>query len=655
MSTTDIINTGGALSFVYDPWVTRIGPDTGESPSEGDEQEELRAVRVVQSAGGSRLDYAEHVWKLDALMQDREQPASFRRVVEVLFPDTDDTRIHWGDYTSESESVQQNTETLSATSQLRAYHFGNPNEGYPVYDPISDAEVVIEADIAFNPTVDGDTHTNMSSETRTGLNSRLFIHPEAAYTAAGKTYHSLTIAEWTVRSAVLAVCELLNELEPYIDNPTDTELAVLASAPLLRDVKLPLGWYLPQCLDRLLIPFGFNWYVDYDTLPGNPKIVVFEIGAGDEKELLMQAPGETLDLNASNVNQYSVNRSIGDSFNKVRVLGDYEEYEVTLPLMPGWPAADDSFGADDLDKTDTASDYVGNELAWRQWVANEAGDIDEARSFGALSFAVPDLSGLFTRYIPHRRNIYEPLTYGGGSGSTERRPIFLEYSTDAGSTWEPVPEDWPVKMLPDQIGILFDGNKPPADLVDAGTSARVRITGTVRGDKKIEGVAARQTYAANRQTYTLLVDVGDKFVYRQRAESGTYASVLNAGSNAAAEQDDTTDITTYAEELRDKNHHAEVEAEFRLPGWHTEYKIGDLITKIAGREINLDGAADGSPESRYPQIVERRFEYTESGPSTVLICDRGTEATENERPEIRRPANYGDPFAAEGRTSATQA
>jgi hypothetical protein len=653
MPTTDILNTDGDLAFVYPPWITRIGPDTGETPAEGDEQEELRAVRVVQSAGGIRLDYAEHVWVLSAPMQDRDQPSSFRRVIEVLFPDTDQTRIHWGDYTSEAESVSQGTETLQATSQLRQYHFGNPVEGYPVYDPISDDEVIVEADIPFNPTVDGVTRTNMSSDTRTGETSRWWIHPESATTSTGAAYHDLTVGEWTVRSAVLAVCELLNQLEPYIDNPTDTELAVLASAPLLRDVNLPLGWYLPKCLDRLLIPFGFNWYVDYDTGSSQPKITVFEQGVGDEKELLFQAPGEAINLDETNVNQYAVNRGIGDSFNKVRVLGDYEEYEVTLPLMPGWPAADDSKTADDLDKTDTASDYVGRELSWRQWVANEAGDIDEARSFGALSFDVPDLSGLFTRYIPHRRNIYEPLTYGGGSGSKERRPIFVEYSTDAGSTWEPVPEDWPTKLLPDQIGILFDGDKPPADLVDAGTSARVRITGTVRGDKRIEGVAERETFAANRQTYTLLVDVGDKFVYRQRAESGTYASVLNAGSNAAAEQDDTTDIETYAEELRDKNHHAEVDAEFRLPGWHTEYKIGDLITKIAGREINLDAAGEDSPESRYPQIVERRYEYTEAGPFTVLICDRGTEQSENERPEIKRPQNFGDPFAPEGRTSAT--
>jgi hypothetical protein len=650
---TDIQNTDGDLVYRYLPFVTLIGPDTGQSPEDEDEQEDLRCVRVVQSAGGKRLDYAQHTWRLTELLSNRDQPSSFRRAIAVLMPTAERERIHWGDYTSETEAITQDGDTLSATSQLRPYHFGRPVVGYPVYNPLTDAEEIIDADIPFNPTIDGTSRFNMSSETRDGLTSRLFLHPESAYTTTAAAYHDTTVGEWTIKTAVQAMCELLNKLEPTINNPTEAELALLNSAPLLRDVKLSAGWYLPQCLDRLLIPFGFSWFVDYETTPGNPKIVVFEIGVGDEKELKLQEPYEALNLTESNVNQLQVERGIGDSFNRVVVRGDYEEYEVTLPLVPGWPAAADSKTSTDLDKTDDDSDYVGNELAWRQWVANESGDIDEARSFGAESFDVPDLTGLFAKYVPHRRNIYEPLSYAGGSGSKERRPVFVEYSTDAGVTWEVVPENWPMKLLPDQIGILFDGDMPPEELNDAGTSARMRITGTVRGDSRIEGIAEREDFAVNRQTFTMIIEAGDKFVFRKRATSGAYSSVLNVGSNASAEQDDTTDIETYAEEIRDKNHHAEVDAEFRLPGWHLEYKIGDLITKIAGREINLDAAGSDSPEPRYPQIVERRFEYDLKGPFTVLIVDRGTESEERTRPETTTPTNYGDPFAPEGRSSAT--
>jgi hypothetical protein len=117
----------------------------------------------------------------------------------------------------------------------------------------------------------------------------------------------------------------------------------------------------------------------------------------------------------------------------------------------------------------------------------------------------------------------------------------------------------------------------------------------------------------------------EKFQKRWRKTSGTYASVLTGPCD---ERDDWEAIEEFAEQLRDRNHYAEIDCEFRLPGWHLDYKIGDLITKIAGREINLNAAPADAPENRYVQIVERRFEMTpQGGPSTVLIVDRGIAPT----------------------------
>jgi hypothetical protein len=101
--------------------------------------------------------------------------------------------------------------------------------------------------------------------------------------------------------------------------------------------------------------------------------------------------------------------------------------------------------------------------------------------------------------------------------------------------------------------------------------------------------------------------------------------VLADTGNAADERDDAADALTYAERIRDQNHFADVSCEFRLPGWHTDYEIGDLLTKIAGREISLNAAPTGY--TRYVQIVERRWEMGSGGPSTVLIVDRGLAET----------------------------
>lgn len=630
---TDAVNTSGETTFVYPPWITAIGDTAGNRPTKNDVAENLTALRVVQSASGSRLDYSDLEWSLLEHMKDRTQPANFTRMIAVYLPDTANTRIHLGDYCTETERVDRQGESLTATSQMRGCHFGNPIRWMPVWNPLTSAITNISGPVMFNPEYDGKVRFNRSDKEPSSNIGNIWIHPESAITLDGKTYHDTILNEWNLEQAVESICELLNPDETWIKNPTS--LTVLTGATEeIRNVILKPGMRLHECLDALLIPVGYNWYVDFTTA-NQPEIKVFKIGEGDEKELYLQIPqDDPVDLNDSNCNQYDVTRGIGDSFNAVRILGDFEAYEITIPLYPIWDDTHSSLTAADLAKD--AATYIGKEDVWRFWTANEAGDYDEGTSTLGQFPDVPTLQDVFTEFVPHRRRLEEPLSYIGGEDSEKRRPIFCEYSIDAGSTWLPFEESWSVKLMPDQIGILFDGDEPPSELIDASTSARVRITGVVYGDYRIEGFATKETFAVNGRYFEQVLEMADKFQFRKRQATGDYASVLasDGSSNGADEADHTTEIQDYAEQLRDKSHHAEVNAEFRLPGWHLEYKIGDLITKIAGREISLNAASGSAPAARYPQIVERRFEYsTGGGPSTVLIVDRGISGYVKETPK----------------------
>jgi len=622
---TDAINTDGSLSYGYEDLIVNLGVG-GDAPGDPEPFEGVVCTRVVQSAGGSRMDYADIVYNLDEPLVDRDQPAGFIRRVHVRMPDSDRTLLSDGDYVSESASVENGGESLTATVQQRNYYFGIPLKYYDVSSPLeSDPETVsfIEDDIVFNPKIDDKTVFNRSDVQRPGAGfaGYLWTHPELADEPIGEAYQEQERVEWTLREAVRAVCELLNPTEEFIKRPALGDIEKLDDAPPLRAVEIPLGTYLPQALDLLLIPLGYNWFIDYTET--TPWIEFFKIGEGEEKTLFMQRPGEVLDLEWSNVNQFKTDNSIGDSFNDVLLLGAFEEAELTFPLFPGW---DDSYDAEDyVNLSKDATGYVGKEAVWRLWIANEAGDIDPATGRLGQTPTVPDLRDVFTAYIPHRRTLQEPLTYLQGTTLTsgnerQRRPIFVEYSTDGGSTWSPLDDQWSVKLCPNQIGIIFDSKDVPQELYDAADDARVRITGTIFGDGRIQAHATRQTWAVNGRTVQQVIKRPDKFQKRFRQETGDYASVL---TGPADEKDDETEIESLAEKLRDQNHYAEVECEFRLPGWHLEYKIGDLITKIEGREINLDGAPASAPVSRFVQIVERRFEMTQGGPSTVLIVDRG--------------------------------
>ena len=619
----DAINTDDKLFTEYEEFTVLLGPEDGTTPAPADVFENVYCSIAVQSAG-SRIDYADLTWALSESLENRDQPAGFARMVQVELPDVDDTRIHLGDYISEGFRIDKEGESLTATSQLRPYHFGVPVTGYRVWDAIDSAERMIADHIVFNPTIDDKTLGNRSDKYRTGtgFTGRLWTHPELADSLVGETYQGQTRSEWTLYECVQSLCELLNPDEEFIARPISVDLDVLTGAPPIKNVSIEIGTYLPQALDKILIPLGYNHWIDY-TQP-KPQIVFFKIGSGDEKELLFPAVNSVLDPAEANTNQIVVNNSIGDSFNQVTVYGDFEEAEVTLPLYAGWPSANDTIASADLAKKD-GTEYASNESAWRLFIANEAGDIDPTTSRLGQTPTVPDLGGVFTIATPHRRTIGEPLTYQVNDSDTsqkkQRRPIKIEYSTDSGATWKPEEPDWTIKLCPDQIGVYFDGNDVPLEIYDAGSAFRLRITGTVKGDYRVRGYAAKQSWAVNARTVEQVLFMPEKFQHRYRQASGTFASVL---TGTADTKSDLTEAEDYAEKVRDQNHYADVDCEFRLPGWHIEYKIGDLITKVAGREISCDGAPDSAPVRRYVQVVERRFEMSRTGgPSTVLIVDRG--------------------------------
>lgn len=657
MTTTDAVNTTGSLAFVYPAMKVYLGAAGGAAPLDSSPTafSGVWCERVVQSASGSRLDYAELRYNLSSPLQNRTQPANFARMVDVRLPSSPEIKIARGDYVRESAQVQMQGDSLTAQVQLRPYHFGAPCKGYWVRSGPTSDKVIVQDDIVFNPLVDGIIRPNRSDLYLPGSQaaSRDAFYPthaESLDTTAAQTRIGETATFWSIQQAAMYLLWTLSwdngELirAEFVETPTLANAAVinnsLISGPQLRDLRIPIGTYLPQALDMLLIPLGYNWYVDYDRAT-KPIIKFFKIGAGTEKEIKLQAVGATLSLANSNCNQFSVDNSIGDSFNQVHILGDYRRKEVTLPLYPYWAAAKDSLDAWTLQRD--GENYLGNETVWRLWIANEGADRDPSivsanRPGGTISIPYfGTLASPVTYYTNgevfpgvervHRRILDEPLTTARTAASErpQRVPHFVEYSTNSGSTWKPAEPHWSFQTLPDQIGILFDGHELPMELYEAGANARLRITGTIASDKRIEYIAPDVTAdAVNGREFRQVLLQPDKFRRMQRQTTGPFASILIADHATADEVDDSTLIERQAEAIRDQNHFADVSAEFRLPGWHVEYKIGDLITKVAGREISLNAAPSGASENRYAQIVERRFENSDSGgPSTVLIVDRG--------------------------------
>lgn len=641
MPTTDVLNTAGSLAFQFPEMSVYLGNSGGDAPPDSSPTvfANVYCSRVVQSASGSRLDYAELTWGLTGHLINRTQPANFARMVDVRLPTSPtELKIHRGDYVRESMRIDTNEESLTAQSQMRPYHFGATVTGYKVYAELEALGLLIEDDIVFNPTIDGKTEFNRSNQ-QVGFDSGYFYftHPEMCDSDNSETYNAQTKNEWTLAQAVDVMLNSLNSSKLFIDYlDFDTIDALLTAAPKIRDVRIPLGSYLPSVLDTLLIPHGYNWYLDYTTA-SKPTIRIFKIGSGTVKTLKMQAPGAVLNLADSNINRVSIDSNIADSFNVVTVLGDFQRREVTIPLYPAWTAETDTMEPYRL--AHDGPDFEENQTAWRLWIANEAGDLDPTiERLGQFpvvpQFAHP-LQEVFRTSVPHRRTIEEPLTLitvDPASGSTEdlnrnqRMPILVEYTTDEGPpyTWKPVEDGWSVKICPDQIGVYFDGHDIPVELHNAGDKHRLRITGTITGDSRLQVTAIKNTLnSVNGRNFEKVLSMPDKWHDQKRHVGGDFQSRFVVSSYPADERDDEAAALAYAEKIRDQNHFADLSCEFRLPGWHDEYKIGDLLSEIDGRELSLNAAPSTSTVNRYVQIVERRFEMSQSGPETVLIVDRG--------------------------------
>ena len=612
------------------------------TPTDDHENPGLQPVDIVRSAGGKRLDYA--TMKLDLgrtglRVRNLQTPASWLQQVIVKSVGEDDdpgTPLFFGDLVEQEVRLASLEESAKVTAKLEPYHFGAPLRGYSVWNPITEEVAIVEEDPIFNPRIDDRIEGNMSSKMHPDSDTPLWIDPESVRTEEGETYQAATASEWGLAEAVQSLCALLNQDEEYVENPdVGTGIFVGATAP--DNLRLRRGRYLPELLDALLIPAGFNWYVEVEEDEDGGivrKIVPFTIGMGESREIFWQDVAQSFDPAKHNVGQFSLTTNVADLANKVILQADREEIEVTLPLYPAWPQEDDGVTADRLDRSDVeiddddspganTSEYSAKPDVWRLYLANEAGDATARRPTGpnAMPADPPDLTPHLRTYVPKRRRLERPLST---DASGKRLNIRVDYKDTSGDlpVWKPVPREWGYTVLTEQIGIRFTGKRPPEDLIKLGVETQLRITGTICGDSRLTTTQSDLTKSPSGREITMLLDVADRYHSRKRVNElfGDYDSVLTA--EPADEIDDTSALATFAERILVDERSAVMAASIVLHGLHFDYRIGDIIQKVAGREISLSRDSEDVQGERYMQVVGLHFRPQQQ--TTALIVEPAT-------------------------------
>lgn len=597
----------------------------------------LEVLQVFESAGGKNLDYA--VLELDlAKVSTRyanwTEPPYIGDEIEIEHVPSGSV-VHWGKVTKAQPRLSGRGESIRLVSRLDPYHVGGRVDGIYHFDPsISDA-VLIGRDMVFNPVIDGRVVGNRhQTESLFGNPARVFLDPEAVRTAASQTLYGATAVPWTISEAVEYLLWALNPLETYVTNPTLAQIRVNIddSTAELSDVKIDRGLYLSEALDKLLAPLGYRWKIDRQA--GSRIFDFFRRGStGSTITVKHQAAGADLNLIDSNASDVALDFDVSGLANEVEAQGGYYQYEMTVELLRAWPASQDSLADGDGEElVRSHPNFDDHPEAYRKWVLNESGDYIGLRTeidgvlTSDLRTALTGLSLLDDFHPPRRRRLLPTLTLGPDNATPigKIRGIEVEYSNPlAGGGGEP---DWlplantTCEILEHEAGIYLSGDRLPEELLGQGTGLQMRATFSIETDYRLLGFAARQTNSPQVDVVPAVLDVADRFKYRQVLSVSKYHADVNGGSptKESLQANDSAAIAAWAAYARDTFDLRSIEGRVTLDSldWHV-YELGQRVSQLQGRNVSF-AARTGT--TTYPQIVA--IERNVESQKTVLHLER---------------------------------
>ncbi|MCA9013691.1 MAG: hypothetical protein KDA77_00035 [Planctomycetaceae bacterium] len=602
-------------------FAVRIGDKDGNAPTDQDEFLEVIPIVIELGTGGSNLDRATFQVDLGATGQnivDWQVDPKMNRQVEVYAIDEngDFVPLFWGEFEQQNLELVKEGQYVVITASVSKHHFGKPLAGPEEYHKGEDENQIIDKDLVFNPELDNRIYGNQRTDPNDS-EKYLFTDPYSAWTDTAKTFIGTTPELWTLETAVKTLIRLANESEEFIENPDS--FTILNPAPDLKNFTIRRGTYLCDALDQLLDPHGFTWYLRLFLDAGGvlyKEITFIRQGSGVQKNVYFQRPGETLDITKSNVPEFTIETNLTELANRITVFGDFIRREMTKELKKGWPVTQDALTPDELQKKDeSVSQFEEYPNAHRKWPLNEGGDYNGLRP--EIGNAPTDLFIIddSTREI-HKRRKAEKLLSRDKEGN--QRDPYLEYYDNSLTAWKPVPPEWGYRVLDDEIGIYFTGNKPPAELWEQGMTSidnmRLRLTFTVVSDHRIQYTAERQESSPIGHDVELFIDASDRFFDKAVEISSPF---YGDEEIVADEIDSTTEIQKYAEDLRKFNDSASIQAHLGVFGIVNSYQRGDLIAKVDGRNISLNRNSSGVATKKFPQVTGIQHDYENQ--QTTLI------------------------------------
>lgn len=529
------------LSRKHAELVVLLGDSTGDRPNLTHRVEWLECLSIERSFGTDCTIHLRHTPDSDQRIEDLSlEPVN--RIIEVRrYDDNDELTeiVAWGRLRSNPNTLSEDDETIGLVATLDLALFGEVLEGYPVSDRHAAAAATdfqtIDDDIEFNP-LDNSDQTVRGNRSR-AQNSRgvyLWVAPQSTGKRTEETTQGTAGERWTVPQAVHALCDLLNPGEEYLENPSLTSLEFDAGpawkddGELLRAVTIPRGRRLPEALGMLLEPIDWAFELvesvdDQDTdMPANKSTLRIYPRRQAPPKVLKLVHRDDYDDGSSQVGSVDVAYDLIERPNVVIGHGDVEQVEATFVLRPGWSEGDDA-----LTLLAIENGYESQQLyrdVGTKWVLNESG------AYSRTDLDVYDFRDLLGSDAAVRRRRFDPcLSLAPDGNPVGENGYLVEWKDPIKKAWVVV--QWSFAVLTDECGIQFQSPPPQAlwsrfrAIGDDPENPLVRITATVKSDRRLKARADRDTHSPLPTENPVLIDWPDKFrSYKVDTTSTLYAA-----------------------------------------------------------------------------------------------------------------------------------
>lgn len=444
-------------------------------------------------------------------------------------------------------------------------------------------------DLVFNP----DGRANMadtSSAPGGGRWRRLFTSPGGVAAEA-----------WTTDQAANYLVSTYAEVA-WLNLPTMSDLSRLFGSEVLENVRLE-GATVLGALEQLGRRVGIRPTVAL-SLAANGSLVRTLVfvgrGLGRTISLYHQLPGETFTLTRTAMQRAEVEVAWADAPASLELSGDVKLYETTFSLVPGW---DRDLEGDERDayRRSNNPNFADRADVFRKWVLNEAGDYTGEPFSAGPAYDFEPLFG--TGDTLARRRRFLPTISTDDSGQSHG--VFVEISTDGGSTWARY--RGAVAVLRDECGITLSSDTLPPEVFHAAArdDLAVRVTATVESDMRLAVTVERPGLAADHRGPRLWHDVSDAYHVRV-VDTG---SIFYGGPGRAV--DDGDRLVALAADLWQARRHAPVPSRITLPFLSVSYRVGDRIDGVRYRAARLRRTAGGIDTD--PMVTAVKARWTADG------------------------------------------